>query len=54
MCLDVAVQFKEEIKKKKEISFVPIVVEVGDCTEKRLERNRLYWQKFISQNKFPN
>ena len=35
--LDVAVQYKEEIKEgEEEISFVPIVVEVGDCTEKKV------------------
>ena len=48
--LDVAVQYKEEIKEgEEEISFVPIVVEVGDLHRKRLERNRLYRKKFISK-----
>jgi hypothetical protein len=35
--LDVAVQFKEEIREgNKEISFVPIVVEVGDLHRKKV------------------
>jgi len=34
--LDIAVQYKEEIKEgDDEISFIPIVVEVGDCGKKR-------------------
>ena len=35
--LDVAVQYKEEIKEgEEEISFVPIVVEVGDLHRKKV------------------
>jgi hypothetical protein len=53
--LDIAVQFKEEIKEgEDEISFIPIVVEVGDIGKKK------GWQEidctektFICEKKFP-
>lgn len=53
--LDVAVQFKEEIKEgETEISFVPIVVEVGDLHRKKgWKEIDCTGKKFISQNKFP-
>ena len=53
--LDVAVQYKEEIKEgEEEISFVPIVVEVGDLHRKKgWKEIDCTGKKFISQNKFP-
>jgi len=53
--LDIAVQFREEIKHgEEEISFIPVVIEVGDVG------NRKGWveidctgKKFISERKFP-
>ena len=53
--LDVAVQYKEEIKEgEEEISFVPIVVEVGDLHRKKgWKEIDCTGKKFISENKFP-
>ena len=53
--LDVAVQYKEEIKNgEDEISFVPFVVEVGDCGKKKGWKEIDCTGKFFkSENKFP-
>ncbi len=53
--LDVAVQFKEEIKDgEDEISFVPIVMEVGDCGKKKGWKEIDCTGKFFkSESKFP-
>lgn len=53
--LDVAVQFKEELKEgDDEISFVPIVMEVGDCGKKKGWKEIDCIGKFFkSESKFP-
>jgi len=53
--LDVAVQFKEEIREgNKEISFVPIVVEVGDLHRKKgWKEIDCTGKNFVSDYKFP-
>lgn len=53
--LDVAVQFKEELKEgDDEISFVPIVMEVGDCGKKKGWKEIDCSGKFFkSESKFP-
>ena len=53
--LDVAVQFKEEIQEgADEISFVPMVVEVGDCGKKKGWKEIDCTGKFFkSEKKFP-
>lgn len=53
--LDIAVQFKEEIKEgDEEISFVPMVVEVGDLHRKKgWKEIDCTGKKFVSVNKFP-
>lgn len=53
--LDIAVQYKEEIKDgNDEISFVPIVAEVGDLHRKKgWKEIDCSGKKFISKNKFP-
>ncbi|MGC4129934.1 MAG: M14 family zinc carboxypeptidase [Bergeyella sp.] len=53
--LDVAVQYKEEIREgDDEISFVPIVVEVGDCGKKKGWKEIDCTGKFFKcENKFP-
>jgi hypothetical protein len=50
-----AVLFKEEIREgNKEISFVPIVVEVGDLHRKKgWKEIDCTGKRFVSQNKFP-
>ena len=53
--LDVAVQFKEELKEgDNEISFVPVVMEVGDCGKKKGWKEIDCTGKFFkSESKFP-
>lgn len=53
--LDVAVQYREEIKDgDDEISFIPIVTEVGDCGKKKgWKEIDCTGKKFISEAKFP-
>ena len=53
--VDVAIQFKEEFKEgNDEISFVPIVVEVGDCGRKKGWKEIDCTRKFFkSESKFP-
>jgi len=53
--LDIAVQYREEIKKgDEEITFVPVVVEVGDCGKKKGWKEIDCTGKFFkSENKFP-
>ena len=53
--LDVAVQFKEEIKPgADEISFVPMVVEVGDVGKKKgWKEIDCTGKTFVSARKFP-
>ena len=53
--LDVAVQYREEILEgDDEISFTPIVVEVGDVSSKKgWEEIDCKGKKFISEKKFP-
>ena len=53
--LDIAVQYKEEIKPEaEEISFTPIVVEVGDIGKKKgWKEIDCTGKEFISERKFP-
>lgn len=53
--LDIAVQYKEQIKPEdNEISFVPIVVEVGDTGKKKgWKEIDCTGKSFISERKFP-
>ncbi len=53
--LDVAIQYREELKEgDDEISFVPIVVEVGDVGKKKgWKEIDCTGKKFVSENKFP-
>lgn len=53
--LDIAIQYKEEIKAgENEISFVPIVVEVGDLHRKKgWKEIDCTNKKFVSETKFP-
>jgi len=53
--LDVAIQYREEIKDgEDEISFVPVVVEVGDCGKKKGWKEIDCTGKFFKcKNKFP-
>lgn len=53
--LDIAIQYKEEIKNgDDEITFVPIVVEVGDLHRKKgWKEIDCTGKKFVSENKFP-
>lgn len=53
--LDIAVQYKEELKSgEDEISFIPIVVEVGDIGRKKgWEEIDCTGKTFISERKFP-
>ena len=53
--LDIAVHYKEEIREgDEEISFVPVVMEVGDCGKKKGWKEIDCTGKFFkSENKFP-
>jgi hypothetical protein len=53
--LDIAVQYKEELKEgDDEISFIPIITEIGDCgTKKGWKEMDCTDKKFVSDTDFP-